>query len=273
MRNSPASTVRSSVERALSSLGAGALGAGVLVQYAPAPLRLVYALLLATFLILALVASLTLPAGGPSRSTVSLRPHLGLEPGLRGEFARALPCLVATWALGGLYLSLGPSVAAALSGSDNRMVGAAVIALMTGTGGLACLTVRSWPAPTSMLAGCAALASGSAVTLVGIAGTRTAVFFAGTAIAGAGFGAGLLGAFRTLASRASPQGRAGLVSAIYVAAYLAFAVPAVLAGLLTTRLGLLPTAAGYAATVGLLAAVAIATTARTRPVRIDQQQS
>ena len=45
-------------------LGAGALGAGVLVQYAPVPFRLVYAVLLVTFLVLAVAASLALPAGG-----------------------------------------------------------------------------------------------------------------------------------------------------------------------------------------------------------------
>lgn len=248
-------------------LGAGALGAGVLVQYAPAPFRLVYALLLVTFLVLAVAASLALPTGGTGR--ISLRPHIGLELGLRAEFARALPCLVATWALGGLYLSLGPSVAAVLTGSDNRLVGAAVVSLLTGAGGSACLTVRSWPPPTAMLAGCAALAGGSAITLVGIAWAGPVVFFVGTAIAGAGFGAGFLGAFRALAGRASPEGRAGLVSVIYIAAYLAFAVPAVLAGLLTTLVGLRATAAGYAAAVCLLATVAIATTGRTRPAAVD----
>jgi hypothetical protein len=46
---------------------------------------------------------------------------------------RAIPCFVATWALGGLYLSLGPSLAAAATGSPNLLWGGLVIFLVCGT--------------------------------------------------------------------------------------------------------------------------------------------
>jgi ABC-type phosphate transport system permease subunit len=45
-------------------------------------------------------------------------------------------------------------------------------------------------------------------------------------------------------------------------AYLAFSVPAVIAGLLTVRLGLRPTAIGYAAVLGVLALVSLPATAK-----------
>ena len=73
----------------------------------------------------------------------------------------------------------------------------------------------------------------------------------------AGFGAGFLGAFRQLVAEAKPAWRAELIAAIYVVAYLAFALPAVLAGVLTEHAGLRKTTMGYSVVVAVLAIAAI----------------
>jgi MFS family permease len=242
-------------------LAAGALVAGTLVQYAAAPRQLVYIIMLDGFvLLLAALAIVPEPVTSPNRPQIRVR--LTVERTVRAAFASAVPALVATWALGGLYLSLGPSLAYELSGSGNRLVGAMVVALLAGAGGAASLAIRSWAPRKTMLTGCAVLACGTAVTAAGITGNSFAVYCAGTVIAGTGFGSSFLGAFRTLAGLASPDGRGGLVSAIYMVAYLAFSVPAVIAGLLTVRLGLRPTAIGYAAVLGVLALVSLPATAK-----------
>ena len=51
--------------------------------------------------------------------------------------------------------------------------------------------------------------------------------------------------------------RTGLVAAIYVAGYLAFSVPALIAGVATTRFGLHATALVYSAALAVLAAAAV----------------
>ena len=51
--------------------------------------------------------------------------------------------------------------------------------------------------------------------------------------------------------------RAGLVTAIYVVGYLAFSVPALIAGVATTRYGLHSTALAYSAALAVLAAAAV----------------
>jgi hypothetical protein len=79
----------------------------------------------------------------------------------------------------------------------------------------------------------------------------------GSVIAGAGFGSGFLGTFRHLVNGAEPRTRAGLIAAIYVVAYLAFAVPAVIAGVAARAIGLVPTTFGYAAMVAALAAASM----------------
>ncbi len=240
-------------------LAAGALGAGALVQYAPGPTRLVYVLVLVACLVLA-GALVAMPEPVRARHRPALRVRLGVERNLVPAFLAAVPCLVATWALGGFYLSLGPTLTLSLLGSTNRLAGASAVTLLCVMGGLASLTVREWPARRAMLAGCAALVVGAAVTVAGVASGSALLYFLGSAVAGTGFGAAFLGAFRTLAALAGPAGRGALVAAVYLVAYLAFSVPAVVAGVVATGAGLHATAVGYGVAVGLLAALAAAAT-------------
>jgi len=89
-----------------------------LVQYAPAPTHLIWWALLAVFAA-GTVAVLAIAEPGARRpgALASLRPTIAVPRQARRTFAGAVPCFVATWALGGLYLSLGPSLAAAATGS------------------------------------------------------------------------------------------------------------------------------------------------------------
>jgi MFS family permease len=239
----------------------GALAAGALVQYAPQPRRLVYVFMLAVFLAqLIALAGVSEPV--TARGRLELRVRIGVERAARAPFIAAIPALIAVWALGGLYLSLGPSLAELIDRSDSRLVGAAAVAILTGCAALCSLAVRAWPGRRSMLAGCAALAAGSLLTVASIPANSLVLFCAATAVAGAGFGAAFLGTFRTLGAVASPAARAGLVSAIYVVAYLAFSLPVVIAGVLTIHLGLRHTAMGYGLLVAILAISAIPATAR-----------
>ena len=108
-----------------------------------------------------------------------------------------------------------------------------------------------------MLAGCLRLLAGMAVTFGAIAATAAAAFLAGTAVAGAGFGLAFLGSFRMITALAEPDDRAGLVAAVYIVGYLAFSVPALIAGVATTRFGLHATALVYAASLAALATAAV----------------
>ena len=163
---------------------------------------------------------------------------------------------VATWALGGLYLSLGPSLAAAATGSPNLLWGGLVIFLVCGTGAVAAFALRGVGSRTAMLAGCLLLLAGVAVTSGAIAATTSVAFLAGTAVAGAGFGLGFSGAFRMTIALATPAESAGLVTAIFTVGYLAFSVPALIAGVAATKFGLHSTALVYSASLAVLVAVA-----------------
>jgi hypothetical protein len=109
-----------------------------------------------------------------------------------------------------------------------------------------------------MLAGCLALLAGAVMTLAAIETASAAAFLAGTAIAGVGLGTGFGGAFRTLSALAAPAQRASLIAAIFIVTYLAFSIPALIAGVATTHFGLHHTALVYCAAIAALGAVAAA---------------
>ena len=241
-----------------AGLALGALITSALVQYAPDPTHLIWWALLAVFAV-GIVAVLAMAEPGSRRPGVlaSLRPRIAVPRPARGTFAAALPCIVAGWALGGLYLSLGPSLAAKAAGSPNLLWGGLVIFLICGTGAAAAFVLRGISSRAMMLTGCLCLLAGVAVTFGAIVTTAPAAFLAGAAVAGVGFGLAFLGSFQTITALARPDDRAGLVAAIYVAGYLAFSVPALIAGVATTRFGLHSTALVYSAALAVLAAAAV----------------
>jgi hypothetical protein len=248
------------VTSAFSSLGLafGALITSALVQYGPAPTHLIWWALLAVF-VAGVIAVLAMAEPGSRRpgAVASLRPKVAVPRQARRTFAGAVPCFVAGWALGGLYLSLGPSVAAQTTGSANLVWGGVVIFLLSGIGAAAVLVLRGINPRSAMLAGCLFLLAGVAVTFAAIATTTSAAFLVGTAIAGVGFGLAFLGAFRMTIALAAPDESAGLLAAIFIVAYLSFSIPALAAGVATTRFGLHSTALVYSASLAVVAAVAV----------------
>jgi MFS family permease len=236
----------------------GAIGASALAQYALAPTRLVWWLLLAAFVI-GIVAVLAMSEPGTVRpgAAGSLRPRVSVPRGARGAFAAAVPGVVGLWALGGFYLSLGPSLAAQLLHSQNLVWGGILIFLLTGLGAAASAVLAKRNPSRVMLGGCLALIVGALVTLASIETRTPALLFAGTAVAGLGVGATFTGAYRAMIALAPSDDRAGLIAAIYIVSYLATGIPAVIGGIATSHYGLHKTALVYAAVVAALAAVAV----------------
>ena len=233
-------------------LALGAIASAVLVQYAPYPLQLVYVLMIAAFVAVG-AGIIAIAEPGLRRPGLTLRPRVGVERGLRRQFIAALPSLIAGWAVGGFYLSLGPSLALQVAGSANHLLGGLSIFILGGIGSAAIVAVRAWPPSRAMTYGGLALVCGLAVAVASVLIKSPVLFFASNVITGFGFGVGWLGVLRTLIGLASPTSRAALVAAIFIVAYLAFAIPAVIAGYAVTRIGLHDAALWYGVGVGLLA--------------------
>ncbi len=240
-------------------LGAGALGTSALAHYGPAPTRLVWWLLLGAS-VAAAAGIVAMPEPGTRRAGVlaSLRPRVGVPRQARATFAAAVPCLFAVWALSGLYLSLGPSLAAQVTGSRDLLWGGLLAFLLSGVAAAATVAFRGLAPRTAMLAGCLVLLAGLAVTFAAIAAVAAAAFLVGTAVAGVGFGLALNGANRTLIPLAAPGQRAGLIAAIFIVNYLGLGIPVVIAGVATAHFGLHRTALAYCVATAVLIATAVA---------------
>ena len=257
----PDSSATSVVSSAMPTGGQalGAIGASVLAQYAVAPTHLVWWLLLAAF-ITAAVAVLVIPEPGNLRpgAMSSLRPQISLPAATRSTFAAAVPALIGMWALAGLYLSLGPSLALQLLHSENLLWGGILIFLLTGLAAAASALLAKRNPSGVMLGGCLALIAGALVTFAAIETSTAALLFAGTAVAGLGLGSAFMGAYRSTVALAAPDDRAGLITAIYIVGYLSTGIPAVIGGIATTNYGLHETALVYSVAVAVLAASAVA---------------
>jgi len=198
----------------------------------------------------------------------SLRPEITLPRALRAPVLTVVPVLFAVWALAGLYGALGPALVHALTGSGNVVLGGLSLFVLAASAVVATIVLRRAAARTLMLTGILALITGVTVTVMAVSLGSAAVFFAGSAIAGAGFGSGFQGGIRLVVPLAAAHERAGLVSLLYVVCYLGLGVPAVLAGFgVVHGGGLADTARYYGAAVIALATLALSGLLKTRPGR------
>jgi MFS family permease len=242
----------------VSGLAVGALGCGALVQYAPSPTHFVYALLLLGMVLAALVVA-WMPETSVRRpgGAASLKPRLGVPARLRADVLALAPIIVASWALGGLYMSLGPSVAAGVFGLSSHLIGGLVVTLLCGTGATTSFLLRRQPTPQVLALAGIMLTIGTGTSIVGVEAGNILLAGAGTVLSGIGFGASALASFGTLAVLAAPDERGELFAVALVIAYVAFSVPAVVAGLAAGSVGLHTTALVYGLVVAVLGAAAL----------------
>lgn len=236
----------------------GALGTGLLVELAPLPMLLAYCLLLAAFVSQAVYIWL-IPETVSRQAGVwaSLKPSLHVPVQARRTLWLVLPVDIAAWSLGGFFLSLTPSLLTAATGTTSAINGGLAVATLTISGALAIYNLRLRAAVLGLWVGASFLPLGVAVILGAVNEGWLWLFFVGTVLAGIGFGSGFLGALRLLLPLAHAHERAGLMSAFYVLSYLAFCIPALVAGLSAHSLGLIVTTNIYGSVVIVLALLAL----------------
>jgi MFS family permease len=254
--------IRGTVANAVAPMlgtGLGGLLGGVFAQFLPAPTQSVFVVLSVVFAAQA-VGVWLMPETTPGQpgALASLRPEIGLPRAARASMLVATPVLFATWALGGLFLALGPGLVRLTVHNGSNLLGGALVLVMGVSAATTVFLARNAPAERMMSAGIVSLIAGVAICLVAIEIPSVAVFFASLVVAGAGFGATVQGAIRTVLPAAQPHQRAGLLSLVYVVSYLGLGVPAVLAGFLVVYGGgLRTTALQYGLAVIALAGVAL----------------
>ena len=239
----------------LAGLAVGGLFTGVMVKFSADPVTLVFGVMAAVFA-LGAAAVLWMPETVTPRpgALASLVPRMSVPVAARAAFVRGMPLLIVVWALGGLYLSLAPSLMVHVFGVDNGIVNGLTVAVLSGFGAVAPTVLGRFAAPRPAVIGLVSIAAGLALLIVSLFTRSLPLFFIATAVAGVGFGGAFSAQIQTLAPLASAHQRGELFAAIFVVSYLAFSVPTMGVGFLVAPLGLLRTVEGYAAVLMLIAA-------------------
>ncbi|MGE1155613.1 MFS transporter [Pseudomonas sp. ICMP 460] len=243
----------------LLGMASGGLGSGLLVEFAPRPTQLIYFTMLGLMLLQMLyVFRLPETVSRIPGALKSLAPTLHVPAQARRALWLAMPLNVAVWALGGFFSSLAPSLVRAATGSTSHLIGGGLVAVVTLSGAVMIYSLRDRPADKVMRLSAVLLAAGVALLLVAVQSASLWLFFVASVIAGLGFGGGFMGSIRSIVGLALPHERAGLMSAFYVFSYLAFCLPALLAGNLSRVFGLIVTTDAFGAVLIVLALAALA---------------
>ena len=248
-----------------AGVGLGVLVSATLVELLPAPRVLPFVALFALFAI-ATAGVWLMPEPVASRSRPRLTPQRPSVPAaIRGPFTLAALGAISSWSIAGLFLSLGPDLAANLFHTTNHLttgLGVFALAASAAAAQLAFGRTQPWAGAAG---GSLALAAGMVLLVLATASNSSALFLAGAVIGGGGFGVAFLGALRALTAVIPNEQRAAVMSAFYVVAYAALSVPAIAAGTVVASLGILATFEVFGSIVAAVAFVVAGLAWRTRP--------
>ena len=187
----------------------------------------------------------------------------------RRPFLLAALAVLSSWSIGGLFFSLGPQLSAHLFDDDerHRLGHRHRRPRRVGSDLPARCSARSAPW-IGAGAGSIALAAGM-VTIVDRGGHRLerGVSSPGRSSAASASGSPSSAGCAALVAAIPPEHRAAVMSAFYIVAYASLSVPAVLAGLVVTHLGLQTTFEIFGSVVAGIALVVALEAWRSRPAR------
>ena len=254
----------------MGGLGFGVLLAGIVSQWAGAPLRLIFWIYLA-LLAPAAIGIWAIPEPVTSTSRPRLRARLPRVPSsLRNVFVRAALAAFAGFAVLGLFTAVAPAFLGQDLGVTNRAaVGLVVFSVFAASSaGQAMLALL--PEEMALPVGCVGLIAGMALLALSLAVSSLALLVAASVTAGIGHGLSFRSGLAALSAGSPAAQRAEVASSFFVIAYIGISLPVIGEGALAQAIGLRPAGLAFAAVVATLAAVALtllASTSRDRSRR------
>ncbi len=234
----------------------------LLVELAPHPTTVPYLVaVLPLLVVLVLLRRVpeTVTAGGPVRLRVQ---RVSVPPEVRPVFATAAAGGIATWAVAGLYLSLGPQLTVLVAGEGRPVLGGAAVVAFVTSGLIGERLTRRAPTRPLMVLGCLGLALGIAVTVAGVRSGDPTLFAAGTVAAGGCWLLPFVAGMRRIVAVAPADRRAETLSAFFLIGFVALAVPVVIVGAAVTRWSLVDGHTGFGIAVSALLLVVAVLVAR-----------
>lgn len=248
-----------------AGFAAALLIGGTLVEYAPLPTRLCFWVLFGVIAIL-FAGTWLLPRHTVIEAKAQWHPKLPHIPQtMRATFVLAAFAITTAYTHGVLILSLGAQVARDLVVSNNALINGTALALFAIVSGLVGLIARPVTYRPAMLVGGAASALSIALFAIAVSQHQLTVFLAATATAGGGYSLLFLGGLNLINSAAPAQHRGGLLSALYLFAYLSLGVVALVLGEVATLWELALAVDLGAVAIGLLSLATLILLLRYKP--------
>jgi hypothetical protein len=171
---------------------------------------------------------------------------------VRSAFALAASAVTTAYTHGVLILSLGGQVGHDLVRSSNALVNGAALSLFAITSGVVGISARELRPRPAMLLGAIASVASMGLLALSVARQDLSIFLATTAIAGIGYSLLVLGGLALLGDAVPARHRGGVLSGLYLFAYLSMGVVALGLGVVATERGLGPAVDLGAAAITLL---------------------
>lgn len=253
----------------------GGVLSGLFVTLLPAPQQLIFLVLGAVMVAQGIGVAFMRETLAPRAGVLaSLKPQFSFSDGIRAPLLRAAPAIIATWAAAGVFASLSPAMVRNLTGEASPLLSGLSMLAMAGSGGVAVYVLRHLEPRRSMRWGAVSLAVGVLLVVLALQLGLLTLFYLALMLAGLGFGSGFQGAVRSVVASARAHERAGVLSVVFVLAYLAMGLPAIGAGwLLVHGQDIAATTLEFAALVLVLAAVAVLPDGSTRRAAVARHGS
>lgn len=240
----------------IGGLGCGALLAGVLAEFADAPLRLAFWVDLA--LVAAAVALVWwMPEPVAAGDDVRLRPQrLDVPPEVRGVFVPAAIAAFAGFAVLGLFTAVAPGFLSEILDHRSHATAGLVVFVVFAASAVGQSALAPLAGDIALPAGCAGLLVGIGIIALSLAISSLALLVVGGVVAGLGQGVSFRAGLTAVNERTPSDRRAEVASSFFVVAYVAISVPVVGVGVAAQLAGLRTAGLIFAAVVsGLVLAV------------------
>lgn len=244
----------------IGGLGLGPLLAGLLAQFAPAPLRLPFAVDL-VLLAIAIIGIwfITEPVAVTRGARLTVQ-RLSVPPEVRSVFVRASIAAFAGFAVMGTFTGVTPSFVSHILGIENHALAGFLVFLMFFGSVLAQLAARRMATEVALILGCAIMAVGVAILVGGLLAASFTLLAVGAVVSGAGQGMSFSKGLAAVVAASPADRRAEITSTYFVVAYLALSIPIVGEGIAAAQWGLKASGIAFDVAVGVLALIALGLT-------------
>lgn len=231
----------------------GAITVCFVLQYSALPLQLIFIILISIYMIELFFTFFSRESAiKRTGALASLKPKIAVPAAAQFALLSISPINIALWMLSGFFLSLMPSLLAQAFHIQSAWLNGLTFCALTLSGAIGILLLRQSASTFILKFGTLSLVLGTSILLLGLHWINIAVLFLGACIAGLGFGTSFMGAIRVVMPLARAEERAGLMATFYVESYLAFSLPAIIAGFMVKEIGLMNSSNLYISAIILL---------------------